>query len=163
MARRGTWHGSADCVCVGDDAAARRVRDGQMAARIVSPLSPLSPRRPAWSQQHGVLWRCQRNITNYIICAIGLFQQGGGQSRGRFCISYCENFRKFSLTALVWPRCPAVPLRRHAGGHTSWHPDNIRQRLIRRNTKYGHLIVISVLTMLTGEMFITSSPNITAH
>ena len=42
-------------------------------------------------------------------------------------------------------------------------PDNIRQMLISRNTKYGHLIVISVLTMLTGEIFITSSPNITAH
>ena len=36
-------------------------------------------------------------------------------------------------------------------------PDNIRQMLISRNTKYGHLIVISVLTMLTGEIFITSS------
>ena len=42
-------------------------------------------------------------------------------------------------------------------------PDNIRQMLISRNTKYGHLIVISVLTMLTGEIFITSSRNITAH
>ena len=42
-------------------------------------------------------------------------------------------------------------------------PDNIRQMLISRTHKIWAFDCNLLLTMLTGEIFITSSRNITAH